>query len=71
MAPVLLAGASAGDLPGVVAHGLLAAMDDRVADLGEAERRVEGIGGRVGRVGVDLAGDDAVAGARDLGESSS
>lgn len=45
-----------------IADGLGAAMNPGTADLGEAQGRMEGVGGRVGRIGIDLADDTLVAG---------
>ena len=43
-------------------------MDRRFADLRKAKRSMEGVRSRIGRFGVDLAGDDAVARASGLSE---
>lgn len=47
---------------GEIADGLGAIMDGGMADLQEAQRRMEGLRGRIGRIRVDLADDPFVAG---------
>jgi len=47
---------------GEIADSLGAAMKGCLSDLDEAEGCMEGVGGRIGRVGIDFADDALVAG---------